>query len=180
MVTDDVMHVSTPEHFKALAHPMRHRLLFALGERPATVSQLAANLGSHKGNVAHHLKVLAAAGLITPAGTRRVRGGTEQYYRRAARRLDYSGPEATGATAAAFQAIAAEIAEAEPDPFLVFRTIRLTGEQAAQVTATLRDLSETTEEADDRLPRYGMLLGLYRPRRSDPDRPSDEAPGPPR
>lgn len=167
--------MSTPEHFKALAHPMRQRLLLTLGEQPATVSQLAAGLGSHKGNIAHHLKVLADAGLIAPAGTRRVRGGTERYYRRTARRLDYSGPQASDATAAAFQVIAAEIAEAQPDPFVVLRTIRLTDEQAERITATLRDLSEMADEADDTHPRYRMLLGLYRPPQSDAAHAPDEA-----
>lgn len=162
------MEVSTPEQFKALAHPMRHRLLFALGQRPATVSQLAASLSTHKGNIAHHLKVLATAGLVVSARTRRVRGGTEHYYQRAARGFSYSGPQANDATAAAFQAIAAEVAAAEPDPFLVLRTIRLTREQAARITAVLRELSETTEDAGEDQPRYGMLLGLYQPRQPAP------------
>ena len=159
----EVMEMSTPEHFKALAHPMRHRLLFALSEQPATLSQLAETLGSHKGNVAHHLKVLVAAGLAVPAGTRRVRGGTEQYYQRTARRLSYGGPEASGATTAAFQAIGAEVAQADADAFTVLRTIRLSAAEAAHVTAVLRDLSEMDEVADQDQPRYRMVLGLYRP-----------------
>ncbi|CAM5610189.1 hypothetical protein SVIOM74S_07164 [Streptomyces violarus] len=47
--------------------------------RPATTSQLAAQLDAKKGNVAHHLKVLREAALVHIAGTRQVRGGTEQY-----------------------------------------------------------------------------------------------------
>jgi DNA-binding transcriptional ArsR family regulator len=178
-VTDDVLRVSSPEHFKALAHPMRQRLLLALGESPATVSQLAAELGSHKGNIAHHLKVLVSAGLVTAAGTRQVRGGTERYYRRTARRLDYSGPDAGDATAAAFQVLAAEIAGARPDPFVVLRTLRLTHEQATRITATLRDLSELPEDAGDDRPRYRMLLGLYQPPDATPAG-AQEAPRPAR
>ena len=70
---------------------MRHRLLFALGQGEATISQLAATLGSNKGNIAHHLKILTSAGLVRLAGTRQVRGGTEQYYRRASERLQSRG-----------------------------------------------------------------------------------------
>ena len=107
---------------------MRHRLLFALGQGgQATISQLAAALGSNKGNIAHHLKVLAAAGLVRPAGTRQVRGGTEQYYQRTSRGLTYDD---AATTEVAFRALAAEIAAAEPDPFLVLRTLRLTPEHA--------------------------------------------------
>ena len=114
--------VTTPEQFKALGHPMRHRLLFALGLREATISQLAATLGSNKGNISHHLKVLAAAGLVQAAGTRTVRGGTEQYYRRAFASLTYD--DAT-TTETALRALAAEIAAAEPAPFVILRGLRL-------------------------------------------------------
>ena len=159
MEEDDVAAVTTPEQFRALGHPMRHRLLFALGQGQATISQLAAALGSNKGNIAHHLKVLAGAGLVRPAGTRQVRGGTEQYYQRASRGLRYDD---AGTTEVAFRALAAEIAAAEPDPFLVLRTLRLTPEHARQLTATLRDLAGQAEDGTDQ-PRYGLLLGLYQP-----------------
>ena len=66
-MADGQMDIYSPEHFKALAHPTRQRLLFAL-DQPATVSQLAVTIGSHKGNIAHHLKVLREAGLIVSAG----------------------------------------------------------------------------------------------------------------
>jgi DNA-binding transcriptional ArsR family regulator len=169
MEDDDVATVTTPEQFKALGHPMRHRILFTLGQGQATISQLAAALDSNKGNIAHHLKVLATAGLVRPAGTRRVRGGTEQYYRRATRGLQYSDAMTTGV---AFNALAAEIAAAEPDPFLVLRTLRLTPRHAEQLTATLRGLAGQTEDAGDQ-PRYGLLLGLYQPARQSP--PSGES-----
>jgi DNA-binding transcriptional ArsR family regulator len=161
---DGVTVVSTPEQFKALGHPMRHRLLFALGQGEATISQLAASLGSNKGNIAHHLRVLADAGLVRQEGTRSVRGGTEQYYRRVSRGLIYNDPPTTEVT---FRALAAEIAAAEPDPFLVLRTIRLTPEHAKELLATLRALADLTEDADGQN-RYGLLLGLYQPAQATP------------
>lgn len=173
MEEDDVAAVATPEQFKALGHPMRHRLLFALGQGEATISQLATVLGSNKGNIAHHLKVLAGAGLVRAAGTRQVRGGTEQYYRRASRGLSYDDARTTEV---AFRALAAEIAAAEPDPFLVLRRIRLTPEHARQLTATLRDLAHQAEDAGDQ-PRYGLLLGLYQPAQAPgPDPEASAAP----
>jgi DNA-binding transcriptional ArsR family regulator len=162
MEEDDFAAVTTPEQFKALGHPMRHRLLFALGQGQATISQLAAELGSNKGNIAHHLKVLTDAGLVRPAGSRQVRGGTEQYYRRAARGLTFDD---AATTEVAFRAIAAEIADAEPEPFLALRTLRLTAEHAEQLAATLRNLADYAEDAADQ-PRYGLLLGLYQPART--------------
>jgi DNA-binding transcriptional ArsR family regulator len=167
---DRTVAVSTPQQFKALAHPMRHRLLFTLGRGEATISQLAALLGSNKGNISHHLNVLAGAGLVQAAGTRTVRGGTERYYRRAFASLTYDD---TATTEAAFRALAAEIAAAEPGPFLMLRSLRLSPEHAQQLTATLRDLAEQAGDGDDH-PRYGLLLGLYQPAQAKPgDQPLD-------
>ena len=89
---DEVLTITSAEQYRALGHPLRHRLLFALGQHPATISQLAVALDSHKGNIAHHLKVLREAGLVAVTETRQVRGGTEQYYQRTARRLRLSRP----------------------------------------------------------------------------------------
>jgi DNA-binding transcriptional ArsR family regulator len=156
---EDTASVATPQQFKALGHPMRHRLLFALGQGEATVSQLAATLGSNKGNIAHHLKVLTDAGLVLPAGTRQVRGGTERYYRRAHRALQFNDAMLTHV---AFSAIAAEIAAAEPEPLLILRTLRLNPGHAEQIAGSLRDLAGEQDDADED-PRYGLLLGLYQP-----------------
>jgi DNA-binding transcriptional ArsR family regulator len=156
---EDIAAITTPQQFKALGHPMRHRLLFALGQGEATISQLAATLGSNKGNIAHHLKVLTDAGLALPAGTRQVRGGTEQYYRRASRALQFHD---AATTQMAFSAIAAEIAAAQPEPFLILRTLRLNPRHVEQIAAALHDLADEKDDADDD-PRYGLLLGLYQP-----------------
>src|SRR5215471_21573419 len=156
----EVARISTPEQFKALGHPMRHRLLLALGQGEATISQLAATLGSNKGNIAHHLKVLTDAGLAVPAGTRQVRGGTERYYRRAHRVLRFHD---AATTQVAFSAIAAEIAAAEPEPFLIMRTLRLNPRHVEKITAALHDLADEKNDDDDD-PRYGLVLGLYQHR----------------
>jgi DNA-binding transcriptional ArsR family regulator len=156
---EDIAAITTPQQFKALGHPMRHRLLFALGQGEATISQLAATLGSNKGNIAHHLKVLTDAGLALPAGTRQVRGGTEQYYRRAHRALQFHD---AATTQMAFSAIAAEIAAAQPEPFLILRTLRLNPRHVEQIAAALHDHADEKDDADDD-PRYGLLLGLYQP-----------------
>jgi DNA-binding transcriptional ArsR family regulator len=161
-VTDEVFQVTTPEHFKALAHPLRQRLIFTLAE-PATISQLAAGLDTNKGNVAYHLRVLREAGLVRPAGTRHVRGGTEQYYQRAARVLQVSGPHYDENLPVAFRAIADEIAAAEPDPFLVLRYLRLSPAQSEHILQTLTAIAHDSEDAGASQPRYGLLLGFYRP-----------------
>ncbi|GIF62162.1 hypothetical protein Ais01nite_01970 [Asanoa ishikariensis] len=150
-------------HFKALSHPMRHRLLFALGEKPATTSQLAASFATRKGNIAHHLRVLLEAGLVRPAGTQRVRGGVEQYYERTARAVHLPSEHYVEHLPTAFRAIADEIATAQEEPVLVLRYLHLSPDQAARITETLNAIAHETQDAGADHPRYGVLLGLFQP-----------------
>ncbi len=161
---DPLLIVSEPEQYKALGHPLRHRLLFALGQRPATIGQLAAALGSQKGNIAHHLKVLRAAGMVRVVETRQVRGGTEQYYQRSARKFEFAGAETAAQTAVMLRAVAEELATAEPEPLVLLRNIRLTEAQARGLRTALEELAENLDDAGPDEARYGLLISMYRPR----------------
>ncbi|TCC66579.1 ArsR family transcriptional regulator [Kribbella pittospori] len=160
----DLFVVSSAEHFKALGHPLRQRLLFALGQEAATISQLATMLGTAKGNVAHHLGVLRDAGMVQPAGTRQVRGGTEQYYQRAARKFDFVGEGARANNTVTLQAVGAELLTADDDPMVILRNIRLTREQVAELSDHLRQIVDGLTDAGPGESRYGVLVSVYRPR----------------
>ncbi|PID97299.1 MAG: transcriptional regulator [Actinomycetales bacterium] len=55
---------------KALAHPLRSRLLVALRHGgPATATELAAALGTNSGATSYHLRQLAAVALVHDTGT---------------------------------------------------------------------------------------------------------------
>ncbi|WP_234322762.1 ArsR/SmtB family transcription factor [Streptomyces sp. NRRL S-350] len=157
---EDVQRISTPLQHTALAHPVRQRLLFALSARPLTISRLAAQLGVNKGSVSHHLGVLGAAGLVQEAGTRRVRGGTEKYYRRTAERLLVAEPRAEG-TAALFGAVAQELDRSPVDHLLTLRHIRLGPAKAARLAEALAALVDETEEDPEGEPVHGLLVTLY-------------------
>jgi DNA-binding transcriptional ArsR family regulator len=161
---DDVLRVSTAEQYAALGHPTRLRLLFALGQQPATISQLAAELHSNKGNIAHHLKVLRDAGLVRLAHSRQVRGGTERYFIRSARKFDFASEGAPAYTAMAMRTVGEEMAAAPTEPYITLRNIRLSQAQVDELTASLTQLVENLTDAADTEPRYGLLLGLYRHR----------------
>ena len=62
--------------FRALAEPMRIKLLDRLREGEATVNELAEALGASQQNVSKHLAVLADVGVLT-----RRKEGTHVYYR---------------------------------------------------------------------------------------------------
>ncbi|NUT96305.1 MAG: winged helix-turn-helix transcriptional regulator [Saccharothrix sp.] len=155
------MEIGTPEQFKALSHPLRQRLLFALGREPATTSQLAVSLGAQKGNIGHHLKVLREAGLVRVVETRQVRGGTEQYYQRAAKRMSYSSSPAEH-TQAIFGAVAEEVARAAEQPLVVLRHLRLTEEVAARMAKALQDIVDEAEDAGEGEAVHGVMVALYR------------------
>src|SRR6476661_1970139 len=81
-----------PSQVKAIGHPLRTTILGLLHERAATVTELAIAVERPKSTVAHHVKVLADAGLVQVVRTRRVRAIEERFYGRTAR-MFYVGIE---------------------------------------------------------------------------------------
>src|SRR5437588_2225101 len=95
----DRIALTRPSQVKAISHPLRTTILSLLHERAATVSELARALERPKSTVAHHVKVLADAGLVQVVRTRRVRAIEERFYGRTARMFYVSveqGPEGEG------------------------------------------------------------------------------------
>jgi len=66
---------------KALAHPLRFRILAKLNEGPASPSSLAEQLSEPLGNVSYHVQRLLQQGAIELVDTRPVRGAVEHIYR---------------------------------------------------------------------------------------------------
>ena len=88
----DRVTLTEPSQVKAIGHPLRTTILGLLHERAATVSELAVAVERPKSTVAHHVKVLAEAGLVQVVRTRRVRAIEERFYGRTAR-MFYVGVE---------------------------------------------------------------------------------------
>ena len=91
----DVLQLDQPEQLKALGHPLRLKVLQALGQtdRPLTNRELAARLSVDPGHLHFHVRMLHRAGLIELAEA----AGREKPYRAVAKHLKV-GPEirATG------------------------------------------------------------------------------------
>jgi DNA-binding transcriptional ArsR family regulator len=66
---------------RAVAHPLRFRVLVALDEQVSSPNQIAQKLGEPLGRVAHHVRLLAQLGAIELVSTRPRRGATEHFYR---------------------------------------------------------------------------------------------------
>lgn len=72
---------------KALAHPLRLRLLTLLDQKVASPSELAEELGEPLGNVSYHVRTLAELDCIELVKTTPRRGAVEHHYRAIVRPL---------------------------------------------------------------------------------------------
>ncbi|HEX7060280.1 MAG TPA: winged helix-turn-helix domain-containing protein [Solirubrobacterales bacterium] len=70
-----------PRLIRALGHPLRQRILHALGEEVASPSELSRKLGARLGNVSYHVKILFECQAIELVKTAPVRGAVEHFYR---------------------------------------------------------------------------------------------------
>jgi DNA-binding transcriptional ArsR family regulator len=165
----DRIALTRPIQVRALGHPLRNTILGLLHERAATVSELAIALERPKSTVAHHVKVLAEAGLVQVVRTRRVRAIEERFYGRTAR-MFYVAVERSGEGDVMprdfndFEVAARESADAYRDGKLwgFIRHARISETQASAFWDRMADLVAEFE----RLPRsgdtmYGFAVGVY-------------------
>src|SRR6266516_708254 len=165
----DTIELTTAEQVRAISHPLRTTVLGLLHERAATVTELATAVERPKSTVAHHVKVLAEAGLLRVVRTRRVRAIEERYYGRTARMFYVSlGRHADGVALPPdfndFEVAAKESAAAyEIGQLRAFiRHARIPEERAAEFW---NRIDQVIHEFD-RLPRsgergYGFAVGRY-------------------
>ena len=97
-----------PSVIAAIHHPLRRRLIDLLGvDGPATASRLAESTGELVGNISHHLKVLAAAGVIEEA-PELAKNRRERWWRSAKASYSWSIADAGGDPAGELVAATAE------------------------------------------------------------------------
>ena len=68
------------DQLRALAHPLRLRMLELFAEGPRTTKQVAEQLGEPPTKLYHHANALERAGLLKLAKTRQNRGAIEKWY----------------------------------------------------------------------------------------------------
>ncbi|HET6742466.1 MAG TPA: winged helix-turn-helix domain-containing protein [Kribbella sp.] len=165
----DTVELTTAEQVRAISDPLRTTILGLLHERAATVTELATAVGRPKSTVAHHVKVLADAGILRVVRTRRVRAIEERFYGRAAR-MFFVGLGRQGADGQLphdfndFE-VAAQESKAAYDAGQMrsfIRHARIPEERAAEFWQQVDELIHTF----DQLPRaggttYGFTVGLY-------------------
>jgi DNA-binding transcriptional ArsR family regulator len=165
----DRIALTRPDQVKALSHSLRTTILGLLHERAATVSELAVALERPKSTVAHHVKVLAGAGLVQVVRTRRVRAIEERFYGRTARMFYVSVERDAGGDEMPRDFNDFEVAARESgDAFhagKLWGFIRHARISEAQASDFWERMAELVAEFD-RLPRsgdtmYGFAVGVY-------------------
>ena len=77
-MSDDADAVSS---LRAVAHPLRLRILSLLTGAELSAAEVARELGVTHANASYHLRVLAHAGEVVVAGEEKIRGGVAKRYR---------------------------------------------------------------------------------------------------
>jgi DNA-binding transcriptional ArsR family regulator len=108
---------ATPAETKALAHPLRLRIIRLLYDAPLSNKMLATRLDEHPATVLHHVRTLLRTGFVEPAGEQAgARGTVEKLYRSTGKSWELSIDESEGATAVSQAGVAAFVEELRDAP----------------------------------------------------------------
>ena len=159
---------ATPEEARALANPLRLRILRLCLDSELTNEELAAQLDRDAGTMHHHVRLLVDTGFLEPAPERRGRrGAIERPYRATGKSWTLDVGEHPSMTLAFVDAFRAEIAEAPPGdvPWSVRLAVRLQPDAREGFEHRLQALVEELKDADDPAGEpYGMFAALHRRR----------------
>jgi DNA-binding transcriptional ArsR family regulator len=167
---------ATLQEARALAHPLRLRILRQCLDRALTNSELAAALGQKPATMLYHVRTLLRTGFLTELPPRPgPRGTVEKPYRSTGKswQLDQSmTSEDAVMLRAIFEAVTAEVNEAGPDSVLegTRMAMRLRPDQLAELQAQIRSLTAQYPAGPDYIAQeetagtdpYAMLLVLHR------------------
>lgn len=165
----DVLIIDRPEQLKALGHPLRLRVLEALGEtdEPMSNRELAQKLDVDPGHLHFHVRMLLKCGLIQQVVSDK---GREKPYRPAARTLKVA-PELVSAGASELQATVVEDVQkgwnayADAGQFRFVRiNARISPERALEV---LSDLVPTVEKLEDESEEMLTITAILHPQTPD-------------
>jgi len=162
---------ATVREARALAHPLRIRILRLCTRQELTNKQLADRLGSTPGTVLHHVRLLVAADLLQPAPVRTgASGALEKPYRATGRTWWLDNPLADAPPDVKFAPIAAfqeELREAGPESVQTYARFMLhlspedVTELDRRILAVLDEYIETDDQRLDQ-PAHGGIVVLHR------------------
>jgi DNA-binding transcriptional ArsR family regulator len=162
---------ATVAETKALAHPLRLRILRLCGQQELTNKQLADRLDRDPGTVLYHVRQLVDAGFLAPAPVRTGESGAlEKPYRSTNKSWWLSSglsEDEPGAALAPVEAFEEELREAGPDAIKTFSrfVLHLSPEDVTEldrrIVAILDEYVETEDQRRDQ-PAHGGIVVLHR------------------
>lgn len=168
---------ATLEEARALANPLRLRILRLCLDRALTNKELAARLGRDPGTILHHVRVLLDTGFLAAEAERRgARGSVERPYRATGKSWTLDVGDDTTGSLAMVDAFREELAELAHDDLLTLARlgVRLREDVARSFGERLAALVNELYAADDPDGEpFGFLVAGHRRR---DDAPSLSAP----
>jgi predicted ArsR family transcriptional regulator len=157
---------ATAEEARALANPLRLRILRLCLDVALTNKELAARLDRDPGTILHHVRTLVATGFLAPQPVRRgARGTTERPYRATGKSWTLSVGDGPSGMLAMVDAFRGELAEVPQDDILqlVRLGVRLAPETATRFEKAITTLVDEMVAADDPEGEpFGVFVGLHR------------------
>jgi DNA-binding MarR family transcriptional regulator len=159
---------ATPAEARALAHPLRLRILRLCIDESLTNRELAARLGRDPGTTLYHVRRLVALGFLRPEPMRRgTSGHLEQPYRITGKSWKVRITKTPSYAIAVLDAAREELLEAGPRATITAQRlgVRLSDADVRELRRRLSELATEFAERDDPagVP-VGMLLMAHRRR----------------
>ncbi len=160
---DDELTLGDAAQYRALFEPTRMEIIRLIGQRAATVSQLAEALDKPKGTIGHHVDALAAAGLARVVRTEQVRAIEAKYWGRTARTFLYGGFDDPGVIVPSpLRTAADEFAGTGGVGVAAVRYAQIPDDRAEEWARRLGDLAaEFGSQGPGGTTTYGLVVGLY-------------------
>jgi DNA-binding transcriptional ArsR family regulator len=140
----------TTSALRAIAHPLRLRILSLLTGAELSAAEVARELGVTQANASYHLRVLARAGEVVEAGEEKVRGGTAKKYCHPWERGQQTGPTSVRDREAFVRTVATELVRRH--------RLRAAGTPTLTADAELWVRPEVRDEVLDLMTRAVRLL----------------------
>ncbi|MEU4441720.1 winged helix-turn-helix domain-containing protein [Actinosynnema sp. NPDC050801] len=162
---------ATVEETKALAHPLRLRIVRLCAQQELTNKQLAERLGRDPGTVLYHVRQLASAGFLEPGEVRTGAGGAlEKPYRSTGVSWWLDGPLADSGpvpSTAPLEAFQEELREAGPESVRTYArfALHLSPEDVVELDrriSAVLDEYVATDEQRRHLPLHGGFVVVHR------------------
>lgn len=153
---------ATRAEARALAHPLRLRIMRLTRDQALTISELSGQLEIGKATVLHHVRTLLQEGFLVAAPPRRSAAGRlEKPYRSTGKSMSITLTDVPELPLAVLDAFRQEVAgHRDPSPAVVRRPLRLDDASYAEFVDRLRALVEEYEARADPAGRPVNLLAV--------------------